>query len=257
MTGKVVSSLSIEGDNHRLRSEANKWSLYFLVLALASLVIVAIQSCFLEFGSEHISRRLKTQGLSALVRQEIGWFDSESNQAGGLTAAVSGTHPANVSAATGLVTSQILISLGNLIGSVILAFILSWQQAIVTLPPIIVLFLSGYLNIKMLSKYEDMAQVPADRAASYISENVDAIKTVQALGREHETMRVFDHRAKSDPKRTGYLIWGAGGFAISQAMVFLLCALIFFYGGKLLAEGTVDVTKLYATFEAVIIGSFG
>lgn len=97
----------------------------------------------------------------------------------------------------------------------------------------------------MLADYEELASGSADRSSSYVSEHIDAIKTVAALGREHETMRVFDHRSKSDPKRTSYLIWGAGGFAVSQAMIFLLCALIFFWGGRQLAEGRVTITELY------------
>lgn len=87
LTGEVVSSLSIQGDDSRLRSEANSWSSYFLAIACIDLVIVAFQSTFLEVGSEHVARRLKTEGLAALLRQEIGYFDSEDRQAGGLTAA--------------------------------------------------------------------------------------------------------------------------------------------------------------------------
>ncbi len=255
LTGGAVNALSIEGDNQRLKHDTNRYALYFLILALADLVIVMIGSFFLETASEHVMRKLKKEGFSSLIRQEIGFFDAEEHASGAMSAAV-GSHPANVAAATGLVLAQVVISSANLLGSVILGLALSWKTSVVCLAPIFVLFVSGWLNIAMLEKYEAVAQKPADRAASYVSENVDAIKTVAALGREAETMRVFDERAKADPKRTRYLVFGAGGFAVSQAMVLLLSALVFYWGGTLLSKNEVDITALYASFEAIIIAAF-
>lgn len=255
MTGEAVNSLSIEGNNAALQSQTNRWALWFLVLALADLVIVLIGSFFLETASEHVMRKLKKEGFSSLIRQEIGFFDAEEHASGAMSAAVS-SHPANVAAATGLVLAQVIIGTVNLIGSVIVGLVLSWKTSVVCLAPIFVLFVSGWLNIAMLEKYENVAQKPADRAASYVSENVDAIKTVAALGREAETMRVFDERARADPRRTRYLVFGAGGFAVSQAMVLLLSALVFYWGGTLLSKQEVDITALYASFEAVIIAAF-
>ncbi|EPQ28417.1 uncharacterized protein PFL1_04244 [Pseudozyma flocculosa PF-1] len=255
LTGKAVNSLSIQGDDARLRREANYWAQWFLVLAMADLVIVLVNSFFLEVASEHVIRKLKRDGLAALIRQEIGFFDSEDHASGTMSSAVS-SHPANVGAATGLIFSQVIISTANLIGSIVMGLALSWKAALVCLAPIVVLFVSGYLNIVMLERYEATSQKSVDKAASYIAENVDAIKTVAALGREGETMRVFDERAKADPRRTRYLIFGAGGFAVSQAMVLLLSALIFWWGAVLLSKSDLGLTELYAVFEAVIIAAF-
>nr|CDI57199.1 related to multidrug resistance protein 1 [Melanopsichium pennsylvanicum 4] len=255
LTGGAVNSLAIQGDNERLTRETNRWALWFFILALADLVIVMIGSFFLETASEHVMRKLKKEGFTSLIGQEIGFFDAEEHASGAMSAAIS-SHPANVAAATGLVLCQVIISIVNLVGAVILGLELSWKALLVCLAPVFVLFVSGWLNIVMLEKYEQVAQKPADRAASYISENVDAIKTVAALGREAETMRVFEERARADPKRTRYLIFGAGGFAISQAMVLLLSALVFYWGGSLLSRGEVDITALYAVFESIIIAAF-
>ena len=255
LTGGAVNSLSIEGDNARLQRESNRWALWFLVLALADLGVVMIGSFFLETASEHVMRKLKKEGFSSLIRQEVGFFDAEEHASGAMSAAVS-SHPANVAAATGLILAQVIIGIVNLLGSVVLGMVLSWKTSVVCLAPVFVLFISGWLNIIMLEKYEAMAQRPADRAASYVSENVDAIKTVAALGREAETMRMFDERARADPKRTRYLIFGAGGFAVSQAMIMWLAALVFYWGGTLLSKGEVSITALYASFEAVFIAAF-
>jgi ATP-binding cassette subfamily B (MDR/TAP) protein 1 len=92
----------------------------------------------------------------------------------------------------------------------------------------------------MLERYENVTSVPSTKAAGYVNEVTDSIKTVAALGRERETMRVFDVQAKSAPKRTKYLILGAGGFAVGQAMILLMAALIFYYASQRLASGAVS-----------------
>ncbi|MCO5565328.1 hypothetical protein L7F22_019001 [Adiantum nelumboides] len=255
ITGKAVNALN-EPTSERIKSQSELWSLVFLCCAIAALIIITFQSFLLESGSEKMSRYLKTKSLDALLKQEIGFFDRAEASSGALAASVS-TYPSNVSAATGLVTSQVLISLANLLGSVILAFVLSWKAALVTLSPVVVLFFSGYVNIAMLEKYESTLLEPAAQGASFISENVDAMKEVSALGRERETLRLFDEKTRSTtPKQTLYLILGGGGFAISQAAVFATSALIFYYGGLLRSKDQISITGIYAIFEAAIISIF-
>jgi ATP-binding cassette subfamily B (MDR/TAP) protein 1 len=179
-----------------------------------------------------------------------------------------------VAAATGLTSSQLIVSCTNLVGSVILAFILSWKAAVVVLAPLVILFFSSWANVVMLERYESEVSVPAGKAASYVAENVDAMKEIAALGRELEVMRRFDEQARTEPKRTQYLIWGAGGFAISQVSkgsstrindpltlfqmaVLAVSALIFYWAGaRLYADGEISQTNLYALFEAGVIGVF-
>jgi ATP-binding cassette subfamily B (MDR/TAP) protein 1 len=126
----------------------------------------------------------------------------------------------------------------------------------------------------MLERYENVTSIPATKAASYVNEVTDSIKTVAALGRERETMRVFDVQAKAAPKRGKYLLLGSGGFAVGQAMILLMAALIFYWASQRLADGAVSgfrpwydcegthisvgqpVDKVFAVFEAVIIAAF-
>lgn len=93
-------------------------------------------------------RKLKRDSLETLIKQEIGFFDQEDSSAGGLTSAVS-SHPANVGAATGLVSAQVLISITNLLGSILMGLIIDWKIALVCLPPIIVLFFSVCLSVSL------------------------------------------------------------------------------------------------------------
>lgn len=255
LTGRAVDSLSIEGNNRELRRQSDAWALYFFILALADLVIFLVNAFFLELASESVVRKLKVDGLRALLRQEIGFFDQEESASGALTSAVS-SHPSNVGAATGLILSQVILSLTNLLGSLILGLVLSWKATLVCLAPVFVLFVAGFAEVAALERYETMASKPSGKAAAYISEVMDGVRTVSALGRESEVMRTFDSESRSDPHRYKFLALGALGFATGQAMVLFLSALVFYWGGKLLSEDELGISQLYAVFEAVIIGAF-
>ncbi|UZJ53081.1 hypothetical protein CBS101457_002401 [Exobasidium rhododendri] len=255
ITGYAVDALD-QPTPALIRSGTKLWSLVFLCMAIADLLLIVVQSYFLESASEEMSRHLKKRALSSLMTQEIGFFDRRENASGALAADMT-SHSASISAATGLILSQIIISLANLVGSVILAFVLNWKAAFVCLSPVVVLFFSGWINVAFLERYETSLQGPSSTASSFISENVSGIKEIVALGRERETLRIFDEQSKSNtPKQNKFLLYGAGGFSISQAAVFATAALIFYYGGKLRSEDTLSVTALYAIFEAGIISVF-
>lgn len=255
LTGRAVDALSIEGNNAELRRQSNDWALYFFILALADLVIFLVNAFFLELASESVVRKLKVDGLRALLRQEIGFFDQEDSASGALTSAVS-SHPSNVGAATGLILSQVILSLTNLLGSLILGLVLSWKATLVCLAPVFVLFVAGFAEVAALERYETMASKPSGKAAAYISEIMDGVRTVSALGRESEVIEKFDDESRSDPHRYKFLALGALGFATGQAMVLFLSALVFYWGGKLLSQDDLGISQLYAVFEAVIIGAF-
>ncbi|CAO1619358.1 unnamed protein product [Sympodiomycopsis kandeliae] len=255
MTGDAVEALSIDYDNNLLRSRTTFWARWFFILACADLIIFLVNAFFLELASEATVRKLKLDAMRALLKQEVGFFDHEDSASGALTSAVT-SHPANLGAATGLILSQVILVSTNLLGSIILGFSISWKACVVCLAPVFVLAVSGYLQVLMLEKYEAAATKPAAKAAAYINEAMDTVKTVSALGREAETMRTFDSEARTDTRRSRYLLVGGTGFAISQGMIIFLSALVFYWGGKLLSDGDIDVSTLYSVFEAVIIGAF-
>ncbi|BFZ65351.1 hypothetical protein YB2330_006517 [Saitoella coloradoensis] len=255
LTGRTVTDLSIRDNNSLLRSRVDMWALWFFIIGIVVLIVAFLNGFFFEYGSERMTRVLRRVGLENVMKQEIGFFDREENAVGALVSSIS-SHPSNVSAATGLIFSQIIISTCNLVGSVILSIVLSWKLGLVCLAPVIVLLASGYINVAVLEKYEEKNQGSTDKASAYANENVDSIKTVAALTRESEVLRVYEEQLRPDPSRIIYLLGGAGGFAVSQAMIFFIAALTFWWGAELLARGEVGYTALFATFEAVIIAAF-
>ena len=145
LVGEGVDDLSIEGDNAAVRSGANHWAFWFLILALADFAVLIANGVAFELTSERVVRNLKRDGMAALLKQEVGFFESsEESDSGALTSAIS-SKPTDITGAAGLILSQIIVAIVNLIGSMILGFVLSWKIAIVALPPVLLTFFSGWL----------------------------------------------------------------------------------------------------------------
>jgi ATP-binding cassette subfamily B (MDR/TAP) protein 1 len=91
----------------------------------------------------------------------------------------------------------------------------------------------------MLERYENVTSIPAAKSASYVNEITDSIKTVAALGREPETMRLYDVQATAAPEQDRYLMFGTAGFAVGQAVIVWSEALVFHWMAQRLASGAV------------------
>ncbi|CAE6445399.1 unnamed protein product [Rhizoctonia solani] len=254
LIGSVVESLSIQGDDQRLLREGRYWAMWFLILSMVNIVSSFVAGFFLSMGGIRIDRRLRLTALSSLLRQEIGFFDQEENAAGSLTAGVA-SQAGHVSAAIGLVWQQLITSSGNFVGAFILGIVLSWKLALPGFAPVPAILVTAYFNIVLLEKYEHSVQKPLEDASAFASENVDAIKTVAALGRESLVMEYFDKTSSQKVTKTKYLLGGALGFGFGIGSILLLSAIVMWWGVELYLTQRISLKNLYATFEAVLIGA--
>ncbi|CAE6449842.1 unnamed protein product [Rhizoctonia solani] len=254
LIGFVVEGLSVHGDDEEVLRQGRYWAMWFLVLSMVNIVSSFVSGFFLSMGGARIDRRLRLTALSSLLRQEIGFFDQEDNAAGSLTAGIA-SHAGHVSAAIGLVWQQLITSGGNFIGAFILGVVLSWKLALPSFAPVPAILVTAYFNIALLEKYEHTLQKPLEDASAFASENVDAIKTVAALGREGLVMEYFDKRSAQKTTKTKYLFGGAMGFGFGMGSILILSAILMWWGVELYLTQRIGLRNLYATFEAVLIGA--
>ncbi|CAE6499324.1 unnamed protein product [Rhizoctonia solani] len=247
LVGFVLESLSIHDDDSRLLREARAWSMWFLVLSMVNILSSFVAGFFLSMGGDRIDRRLRLTALKSLLRQA-------KNASGSLTAGIA-SKAGHVSAAIGLVWQQLITSTGNFIGAFVLGIVLSWRLTLASYAPVPLILIAAYYNIALLEKYEHSIQKPLNDASAFASENVDAIKTVAALGRENVIMEIFDKSSNQKSVKTKYLWGGALGFGFGMGSTLILCSVVMWWGVELYLTQRIGLSNLYATFEAVFIGS--
>jgi ATP-binding cassette subfamily B (MDR/TAP) protein 1 len=121
----ALSSSTVDPDATTTRN--NRWSLWFLVLAIVLFSFLLANGVAFELASEKMIHNLRTAGMRALLQQEIGFFETDRDANPGALTSTLLSRSADVTAATGIVLSQIVMACVNLVGALLLGATLSWK----------------------------------------------------------------------------------------------------------------------------------
>ena len=238
-----------------LRSQANFWSLMYLMLAIVQFIAFISQGVAFAICSERLVHRARDEAFRTMLRQDIAWFDKEENSAGALTSFLSTetTHLAGMSGAT---LGTILVVSTTLIAAIVVALSIGWKLALVCVATIPILLACGYLRFYMLARFQDRAKKAYESSASYACEATAAIRTVASLTREADVLEHYHQSLEEQGKKSlRSVLKSSSLYASSQSLMFLCNALAFWYGGTLIASREYSQFQFFIVFSAIIFGA--
>ena len=207
------------------------------------------------YASEYLTERIRRIAFFSLLRQDISFYDDTRHGTGILTSSLS-SDAQKIQGISGLALGNISTVLVNLVGCVIVAFINYWKLSLVAVCCLPLLVFTGYFRLKIVSYYTERAKSSYEKSAQLASEAVSAIRTIQSLTREDDVaqkyMVILDKPLKDGLKSawTSTLMYAA-----SSSANFLVNALIFWYGGYLIAYEDLPVSQMFTVFIAIVFGS--
>ncbi|KAJ1988479.1 hypothetical protein GGI25_005282, partial [Coemansia spiralis] len=243
-----------EAIRHHLDHETRRYSLYFMALGLAMWTVASIQKLFWSLAAERISRRLREAFYVAILRQDIGWFDSLST--GELTTRISGDVNM-VQDGTGEKFGFIIQYVSTFVSALILAFVKGWRLTLVVLAVLPLLVGSASLIGIILARSTAGGQDAYAEAGGVADEVLSSIKTVMAFGGHERELKRYTKKlgkAKSAGLFKACVVGCNVGFMMFA--IYSLYSLGFWYGGKLAREGKMDPSTVLNVFFALIIGGF-
>lgn len=254
---KQILSLSFAPVNpgQETLDESNFWSLMYLMLGIVQFFAFAIQGWVFAFCSERLVHRVRDQAFRTMLRQDIAFFDKDENTAGALTSFLS-TETTHVAGLSGTTLGTILTVLTTLIGAICLSLAFGWKLALVIASTIPVLLGCGFLRFYVLAKFQNRARLAYEGSASYACEATSAIRTVASLTREEDVL--MHYRKQLEAQARASLISVAKSstlYAGSQSLTFLVMALGFWYGGRLLVSGEYGLLQFFICFPAIVFGA--
>lgn len=191
-----------------------------------------------DYG-EAITKRLRIQLLTSVLRQEIGYHDDPAHTPGKLT------HALQVYANR---MSVLFISIGdnaNALASVIvgvtIAFVSCWQMALALLAamPIMAACQAFEMRVQMGSAKQESKVL--DTAQQVVSDSIIGVRTVQACGNEHELVKLYSNMVNSAQHGSGRRSLVSGllsGF--SNSVQIYVMAFGFWFLGELMSQGNAD-----------------
>ncbi|KAK3717240.1 hypothetical protein LTR37_005949 [Vermiconidia calcicola] len=253
---KSITALSLPPSQYdELRSGINFWSWMYFMLAVVQLLSLGGQGILFAYCSERLVHRSRDRSFRTMLRQDISFFDKDTNTAGALTSFLS-TETTHLAGISGVTLGTILSVLTTLIAAFVISLAIGWKLALVCISTVPIVLACGFLRFWLLARFQGRAKVAYEKSASYACEATSAIRTVASLTREGDVWEHYHQQlVEQGAKSLRSILQSSSLYAASQSAMFLCIALGFWYGGTLIRMGEYNMFQFFLCFSAVIFGS--
>lgn len=248
---RVLNVFTLEGSE--ATNEANFWALMFFVVAIANLIAYFVLGWLCNVIGQDITHRYRYEMFTRLLNLDMDFFDRPHNTSGALTSKLSAM-PTQLMELMSMNVFLILIIVVNIVSSSILALAYGWKLSLVVLfGGLVPLVLAGYIRIRLETALDTENGDRFAESAGLASEAVLSIRTVASLTLEADVLNEFSGMlSKIVVRSIRKILWTMIWFSVSQSLDFLVMALGFWYGSRLLVSGEYTATQFYVIFIGIL-----
>jgi ATP-binding cassette subfamily B (MDR/TAP) protein 1 len=217
-----------------MQSTSYKLGIYWAVVAVGCLVGNALVFWGFGMASERLNKRVRDSAFSALVRQEVAFFDKQS--VGSITSQLQ-DDAARIHTFSGEPIRSLIMSLSSVLTGLIVSFVYMWPFALVSLGTIP--FMGFATSVEMKTMFgEDEGGDGKEGLSSpggIIVETLLNIRTVAALNMERQRYNDYVQALhKSEPRVVLNSVKSGATSGLSMLIQQWSNALQFWWGGWLL-----------------------
>ncbi|XP_009148411.1 ABC transporter B family member 10 isoform X2 [Brassica rapa] len=235
------------------QKEVKRISILFCCASVITVISHAIEHTTFGIMGERLTLRVRQMMFSAILRNEIGWFDKVDNTSSMLASQLE-------SDSTLLRTivvdrSTILLeNFGLVVTSFIISFILNWRLTLVVLAryPLII---SGHISEKIFMQGYGVNLNKAYLKANMLAgEAISNIRTVAAFCAEVKVLELYSNELREPSERSFRRGQMAGIlYGVSQFFIFSSYGLALWYGSVLMGQGLSSFESVMKTFMVLIV----
>ncbi|KAK3386728.1 P-loop containing nucleoside triphosphate hydrolase protein [Podospora didyma] len=198
---------------------------------------------------------VRVLSFRSLLEQGVQWHQSEGRSPSTLLGIIT-KDSAAIGAFGGSTIGTVFSILVNFIVAIILSHIIAWKIAIVCLVTIPILLGTGFMQLRMLARYEERHQEAFGRATAVAVEAVQSIRTVAALSLEDEVTGSYSRLLKSTRdemvRASAFTnIW----LALSNSTSFLIYAFAYWWGSQRIMAGENNQTQFFIILVSMLVSA--
>ncbi|KAK1595580.1 ABC transporter [Colletotrichum navitas] len=228
-----------------------------LMFGLASIELFANFFAWSGFGvvAEKLLYSVRVLSFRSLLDQDVQWHQSDGRTADGLLTIIT-KDSAAIGGFSGSTVGTVFAICVNILAGVILSHIIAWKIALVCLVTLPILLGSGFMQLRMLARYEERHAAAFSTATSVATEAVQSIKTVAALSLESQVMDNYARLLAPPQKQmvrasASTNIW----LAISNTTGTFVNALAYWWGTQLIMKGEYTQTQFLIILMAMLVSA--
>uniref|UniRef100_A0A7M5VBZ8 Uncharacterized protein n=1 Tax=Clytia hemisphaerica TaxID=252671 RepID=A0A7M5VBZ8_9CNID len=253
--GELINDFVDEdsGKTIDLNKEMEKFGIYYVYIGLGAIVFGYFQNMLWLRASINQAFRIRTLAFESILKQDIGFFDT--NDAGELSSRLA-DGVTKVQNGIGDKIGSLQHAIAMLVGGIIIGFIYGWKLTLVIIAMSPLLFIGAFATGKVIGMITSQEQTSYAKAGSIAEEVLSSIRTVVAFGSERKEIDRYRVNLK-DAEKAGIRKGLSTGFAFAlfNSTLFGCMALGFWYGGTLIGDGEINAGDLLIVFFSVMIGA--
>lgn len=243
-------------DMEFLREQSNQWCLYIFLLAVGAFVAGFGMKMLFGTIAENITKGVRALLYESILSRQVGWFDEQDNSAGSLTSILA-SEASTINGAGAEAMAQLFNAGSAMIVGILLAFIFSWQIALVTFAVVPIQVVCAMINMKVQFKQDKDSDPLMERANKIAADSIINYKTIASFGRVEQMMVQFAEMLKDPTKRNirGSMKVGIA-FGLSQFVTFSLFATLFYFSSLFQMEYGVDGQDSFIALFSLMYAAF-
>ncbi|UJR37711.1 hypothetical protein I4U23_030406 [Adineta vaga] len=248
-----VYGLFAEPDLDEQKRLTSLYAGIIFLIGLAGGLAQFFESYAFAKSGEALTKRMRILTFSAMLRQEMGYFDMEANSVGALVTRLSSDASA-LKGLTGVRIGIIMQALSAVITALTIAFTSGWKLALIVLCFVPAMMLSGMLQGKKLGKADEAKDKGSftEQAGQHATQAIEQIRTVVALHREQYFIDLYeDSFNKEFKKQMCRLHLTALGAGIANSLMYFLHSANFSFGAKLVTNKEMEFDKVFRVFAVI------
>ncbi|KAH6691451.1 ATP-binding cassette multidrug transport protein [Plectosphaerella plurivora] len=235
-------------------SEVSKYSLYYVYIGIARLVLTYIYSTMFTWVSFNITRNIRRAYMKAALSQEVSFFDRGAGGSVSMQATVNGKL---IQSGIAEKLGQVFQSLATLIAAFIIAFVSQWKLTliIICIPPVLLVIIGGTAT---LDSIVETGIIKNNAQAGTFAESIlGSVRTIHAFNLRPRLVREyagFTQKSREMGQKKNWLygvMFGGEYFVIYAGM-----GLAFWQGVAMISRGEVEkMGTIFTVLFSVIIAS--
>ncbi|CAN0888665.1 ABC transporter B family member 21 [Linum grandiflorum] len=252
--GQLTDSFGQNQNSSDVVQVVSEVALKFVYLAIGTGVLAFLQvSCWMVTG-ERQAARIRGLYLKTILRQDIAFFDKETNT-GEVIGRMSGD-TVLIQDAMGEKVGKFLQLFSTFLGGFVIAFIKGWLLTLVMLSTIPLLVITGAVISTLVAKMSSTGQTAYAKAASVVEQTIGSIRIVASFTGEKQSIENYKKHLVTAYK-SGVHEGLATGLGLGVLMFIMFCsyALAIWFGGKMILEKGYSGGEVLNVIIAVLTGS--
>ncbi|XP_010474666.1 PREDICTED: ABC transporter B family member 11-like [Camelina sativa] len=252
--GDLIDSFGQNQNKKYIVDVVSKVCLKFVYLALGTLGAAFLQvACWMITG-ERQAARIRSTYLKTILRQDIGFFDVETNT-GEVIGRMSGD-TVLIQDAMGEKVGKFIQLISTFVGGFVLAFLKGWLLTLIMLTSIPLNAMAGAAMALIVTRTSSRAQAAYAKAATVVEQTIGSIRTVASFTGEKQAINSYKKFITSAYKSSVEQGFSTGlGFGIMFFVYFSTYALAIWFGGKMILEKGYSGGDVINVIIIVVVGS--